>query len=144
MKNQMKQQTLSVLSAAFLVIAVSAQSSSQDIANGNMPMHMDVNAMDTNHDGMISKEEFAAYGEKIWKAISHGKPTVPVDAASIDFATGNMAMNAQDMDTDHDGTISHAEFMAYGSKAFDKVKNPKGMLTLQDTTKYFSTGNMKQ
>jgi hypothetical protein len=47
------------------------------------------------------------------------------------------------MDTDHDGTITHKEFMTYGANAFDKVKNPKGQLSLSDTTKYFSTGNMK-
>jgi hypothetical protein len=117
------------------------QTPSQDIARGNMPMHMDVNAIDANHDGLISKEEFAAYGEKIWQVISRGKPTVAVSTAAIDFATGNMAMNAQEMDSDHDGSISHEEFVAYGSKAFDSVKNPKGMLTLSDTTRYFSTGN---
>jgi EF hand len=141
--NQLKKLTLTVASAILIIGYASGRAPAQDIANGNMPMHMDVNAMDTNHDGMISKEEFAAYGEKIWAAISHGKPTVPVNTAAVDFATGNMAMNAQDMDADHDGTISHEEFMAYGAKSFDKVKNPHGLLTLSDTTKYFSTGNMK-
>jgi hypothetical protein len=139
----MNKMVLSISSACLLAGVVSTQTRAQDIARGNMPMHMDVNAMDTNHDGMISKEEFAAYGEKIWQAISKGKPTVPVDTAATDFATGNMAMKAQDMDTDHDGSISHEEFMTYGSNAFDKVKNPKGMLTKPDTTKYFSTGNMQ-
>ena len=139
----MNQLKLAMSSGLLLIGAVSAQTQAQDIARGNMPMHMDVNAMDANHDGMISKEEFAAYGEKIWKVISRGKATVPVDTAATDFATGNMAMNAQEMDVDHDGTISHEEFISYASTAFDKVKNPKGLLTKPDTTKYFSTGNMK-
>ena len=139
----MKRLRLTIVNAILITAYASAQAPAQDFANGNMPMHMDVNAMDTNHDGMISKEEFAAYGEKIWIAISHGKPTVPVNTAAVDFATGNMAMNAQDMDADHDGTITHEEFMTYGAKAFDKVKNTRGLLTLSDTTKYFSTGNMK-
>ena len=134
---------LAISSALLVLGSGSVQIQAQDIARGNMPMHMDVNAMDANHDGMISKEEFAAYGEKIWKAISRGKPTVPVDTAATDFATGNMAMNAQEMDVDHDGTISHEEFITYASTAFDKVKNPKGLLTKPDATKYFSTGNMK-
>jgi hypothetical protein len=137
----MKRLTLISMGAVLMAAPAFSQAPSQDIARGNMPMHMDVNAMDANHDGMISKEEFAAYGEKIWQVISRGKPTVAVSTAAIDFATGNMAMNAQDMDTDHDGSISHEEFIAYGSKAFDSVKNPKGMLTLSDTTRYFSTGN---
>ena len=139
----MKYWIVPIMSASFIASFASAQTPAQDIARGNMPMHMDVNAMDSNHDGMITKEEFSAYGEKIWKAISHGKSTVPVDTAAADFATGNMAMKAQDMDVDHDGSISHDEFINYGSAAFDKVKNPGGMLTLADTTKYFATGNMK-
>jgi hypothetical protein len=137
----MKRLMLMTMGMALIMGPAFAQTSSQDIARGNMPMHMDVNAMDANHDGLISKEEFAAYGEKIWQVISRGKPTVPVSTAAIDFATGNMAMNAEEMDSDHDGSISHEEFIAYGSKAFDSVKNPKGMLTLSDTTRYFSTGN---
>jgi EF hand len=129
------------VSTVLLSGLTSAQTPSQDIARGNMPLRMDVNAMDTNHDGMISKEEFAAYGETIWTIISRGKSTVAVDTAATDFATANMAMKAQDMDTDHDGTIPHEEFITYGSKAFDKVKAPSGMLTLAETTKNFSTGN---
>jgi hypothetical protein len=139
----MKQPMLSILSALFLVTAASAQTPSQDIARGNMPLNMDVNEMDINHDGIITKEEFAAYGEKIWKRISHGKQTVPVDTAAIDFATGNMGMKVEEMDTDHDGTISHKEFMDYEARAFDKAASPTKTLTLADTTKYFATGNKK-
>jgi EF hand len=137
----MKQPMFWILGAMFLVTLASAQTPSPDIARGNMPLNMDVNEMDTNRDGMISKEEFAAYGEKIWKRISHGKTTVPVRTAAVDFATGNMGMKVEEMDTDHDGTISHEEFMDYGSQAFDKVANPRKLLTLADTTKYFATGN---
>jgi Ca2+-binding EF-hand superfamily protein len=113
----------------------------QDLATGDKPLVMDVAEMDMNHDGMISRDEFAAYGEKIWKAISHGAETVRVEAAGTDFATGNMSMKVLDMDTDHDGTISHAEFMEYGARAFDKVKDARGGLTLRDTESYFASGN---
>lgn len=129
--------------AVSLTVAASIDAHAQNIATGNMPMTMDVEAMDTNRDGMISKAEFAAYGEKIWQSISHGKPTVPVNTAATDFATGNMAMNAEEMDTDHDGSISHSEFVTYSAAAFDKVQNPEGKLTISDTTKYFATGNKK-
>jgi hypothetical protein len=139
----MKQLTSVVSILALSIGTALAQAQSHDVATGNMPLHMDVNVMDANHDGVISKEEFRAYGEKIWKVISHGAPTVRDDSAATDFATGHMAMNVQEMDTDHDGTISHEEFIAYGSSAFDKVKDKNGMLTLTDTTRYFATGNMK-
>ncbi len=124
----------------FIAGAGTAFAQSNDIATGNM--HMDVKAMDTNGDHMISRAEFSAYGEKMWRIMSKGKATVPVHDAAQDFATGNMPFSAEEMDTDHDGSVSKAEFMTYGGKQFDKVKDPKGMLTVEDDTKYFSTGNM--
>ena len=126
--------------AVIVFICASGASPAQNIANGNHPLNMDVNEMDANHDGMITKEEFAAYGEKIWALISHGASKVRVETASTDFATGNMSMKVNEMDTNHDGFITHAEFMAYGAHAFDKVKSPKGDLSLQDATKYFASG----
>jgi hypothetical protein len=129
-----------ILSVTFL-LGASCAAQAQNIANGNKPLNLDVNVMDANHDGMITKEEFAAYGEKIWKQISHGKSKVSVDSASTDFATGNMSMKVNDMDANHDGFITHDEFIAYGSKMFDSVKSPKGDLSTADATKYFASGN---
>jgi chitinase len=34
---------------------------------------MDVNAMDTNHDGMISKKEFMKYHENMWAKMKKNK-----------------------------------------------------------------------
>jgi hypothetical protein len=131
-----------VISALLLGSGAATTGRAQEFATGNKPLNMDVDAMDTNHDGIISKDEFAAYGEKVWTAISHGAPTVRVDDAGTAFATGNMTMKVEEMDTNHDGFISRSEFMAYGSRAFDKVKDQHGNLTLQDATKYFASGNL--
>ncbi len=131
--------TLIALASSLAFISF-AQAQSNDFATGNM--HMDVKAMDTNGDQMISREEFAAYGEKMWKIMSKGKATIPVGDAAQDFATGNMPFVAKDMDTDHDGTISKAEFLKYGGKQFDRVKDANGMLSIADATKYFAQGNM--
>ena len=131
---------LTIALASMIAGAGTALAQSSDFATGNM--HMDVKAMDTNHDQMISRKEFAAYGEKMWRIMSKGKSSVPVHDAAQDFATGNMPFSAEDMDTDHDGSVSKAEFMAYGGKQFDKVKDANGMLSVADATKYFSTGNM--
>jgi uncharacterized membrane protein len=36
-------------------------------------MMMDMNAMDTNHDGMISKQEFMKFHEKMWAKMKKNK-----------------------------------------------------------------------
>lgn len=134
---------MAAITSVVVLLGAVGTAQSQNIANGNRPLNMDVNEMDANHDGMITKDEFGAYGEKIWKLISHGKDKVSVDSASTDFATGNMSMKVNDMDANHDGFITHDEFMAYGAKMFDKMKSPKGDMTTSDATKYFASGNMK-
>lgn len=128
---------------ALCLIACASTSSAQNIANGNRPLNMDVNEMDANHDGMVTKAEFGVYGEKIWALISHGASKVPVETASTDFATGNMSLNVNQMDANRDGFITHDEFIAYCSREFDKVKSPKGDLSLTDVTKYFASGGRK-
>jgi EF hand len=139
----MKMLTLSIIGVLSFGHVAFAQDPAQNIARGTQPLNVDVNEMDANHDGVITKDEFAAYGEKIWKVISRGKATVPVDTAATDFATGNMSMKVHEMDTNHDGVITHEEFINYGSKYFDKAQKPAGPLTLADATKYFATGNKK-
>ena len=123
-----------------LAFAAGAGAQSSDFATGNM--HFDAAAMDANGDHMISKDEFMQYGEKMWGMMSKGAPTVAVREAAQDFARGNMRFSAKMMDADHDGTISKEEFMAYGERKFDKMKDKSGMMSAADATKYFSRGNM--
>ena len=129
-----------ILSTAALAICGGAHAQSNDFASGNM--HFDANDIDTNGDHMITKDEFMAYGNKMWGMMSKGADTMSVSDAATDFARGNMRASAKAMDTDHDGMISKDEFMAYEGKRFDKYKNAGGMVSVADATKYFARGNM--
>ena len=128
------------LTIATLVFAAGARAQSNDFATGNM--HFSAAKMDVNGDHMISKGEFMQYGEKMWSMMSKGAATVSVHDAAEDFARGNMRFSAKVMDADHDGTISKEEFMAYGEKRFDMLKDKSGMMTSADATKYFARGNL--
>ena len=129
-----------ILAATALATAAGAHAQSSDVASGNM--HFDAKDMDTNGDHMITKDEFMAYGTKMWGMMSKGADAISVSDAAVDFARGNMRASAKAMDTDHDGKISKDEFMAYEGKRFDKVKNADGMVSVTDATKYFARGNM--
>jgi Ca2+-binding EF-hand superfamily protein len=128
--------------AALLGVSSVFAADPSDFARGNM-MRFDVAEMDANHDGMISKDEFMAYGETMWGRMSGGKDSVSVADAGKDFASGNMNFNAKAMDTDHDGTISKDEFMKYGEAKWNKMDSAgKGMMSVADASKDFSRGNM--
>jgi Ca2+-binding EF-hand superfamily protein len=130
-----------MLSALLLLVAAGAQAqTSNAFATGNS-MHFDAKAMDTNGDKMISKDEMMAYAEKMWNAMADGKDTVRISQAAKDFATGGVAFNARSIDTDHDGTISKEEFLAYVEHKFDKMKHADAMISEQDAAKAFSRGN---
>jgi Ca2+-binding EF-hand superfamily protein len=128
-------------SVAFLLLASGAQAQTgNSFATGNS-MHFDVKAMDTNGDGMITKEEMMAYAEKMWEMMANGKDTIRISRATKDFATGGLAFNARAMDTDHDGSISKQEFLTYAEHKFDKVVHPNGMISVQEAAKAFARGN---
>ena len=128
------------LAAMALAFGAGAHAQSNDFATGNM--HFDAAAIDLNGDHMISKDEFMQFGEKMWSMMSKGAATITVHDAAQDFARGNMRFSAKVMDADHDGTISKEEFMAYGEKKFDLMKDKSGLMTTADATKYFARGNL--
>jgi hypothetical protein len=110
--------------------------------------------MDTNGDGMVSKDEWIAFQERAFAMLDKNK-TGTVDAKEFISAGGDMASFAtggyarglrtqamlHKIDTDGDGTVSHDEFIAYQTKIFDMMDTStthKGMLGKQEIM--FATG----
>jgi hypothetical protein len=110
--------------------------------------------IDTNGDGMISKDEWIAYQEKVFAMLDRNK-SGKLDAKTFissdggdlaTFATGGYARGLRTeammhkIDTDGDGSISHDEYMAYQLKIFDMMDTSaahKGMIGSQEM---FATG----
>ena len=124
--------------AALLLLAGGAYAQNE-FATGHM--HFDAKDMDTNGDNMITRDEMMNYCEKMWDSMAKGKDTIRISVAAKDFATGGLAFNAQAMDTDHDGTVSKEEFLAYAGRKFDKMKKTDGMVPVADAAKAFARGN---
>jgi Ca2+-binding EF-hand superfamily protein len=110
--------------------------------------------IDTNGDGMISKDEWIAYQEKVFAMLDKNKTGTldakifidPSGGDLVTFATGGYArgLRTKEMmhkiDSDADGTISHDEYMAYQLKVFEMMDTStthKGMLGPQEM---FATG----
>jgi hypothetical protein len=129
----------SLIAGVLLLQAGAAFAQSNEFATGNM--HFDAKDMDTNGDHMITREEMVAYAEKQWDMMAKGTDTIPIAAAAKDFATGGVNFKARTIDTDHDGTISKAEFVAYAGKKFDSMKKTDNMVSVQDMARAISRGN---
>jgi hypothetical protein len=111
--------------------------------------------MDTNGDGMVSKDEWLAFQEKVFAMLDKdksgkvdSKEFISTDGGEIaSFATGGYARGLRTksmmhkIDTDADGTVSHDEFIAYETKVFDMMDTSsthKGMLGKEEIM--FATG----
>ncbi len=92
---------------------------------------------------MISKEAMTAYGEKMWQMMSMGAATIPDQDANRAFERGNLQFDASGMDTDHDGSASHDEFMAFAGGRFDKARGTHSMISESDASMYFARGNTR-
>jgi hypothetical protein len=132
-----KTRLISAVVAALIAGGAYAQSNS--FATGNM--HFDAKDMDTDGDQMISREEMMQYNDKMWEMMANGKDSIPVAVAAKDFASGGVKYNAREIDTDHDGSITKAEFEAYSAKKFDKMKNSDGKVSVTDMAKAFARGH---
>jgi hypothetical protein len=129
----------SLIAGVLLLQAGAALAQSNEFATGNM--HFDAKDMDMNGDHMITREEMVAYAEKQWDMMAQGKDTIPIAVATKDFATGGVNFKAHAIDTDHDGTISKAEFVAYAGKKFDSMKKTDNMVSVDDMARAISRGN---
>ena len=111
--------------------------------------------MDTNGDGMVSKDEWLTFQEKVFAMLDKdksgkvdSKEFISADGGEIaSFATGGYARGLRTkammhkIDADADGTVSHDEFIAYESKVFDMMDTStthKGMLGKEEIM--FATG----
>ena len=65
---------LSILLGAAFVSAAASVAAADDMKQGKgMAMGMDMKMMDTNKDGMISKEEFMKHHEAMWEKMKKNK-----------------------------------------------------------------------
>ena len=128
-----------IIAGAALLLAGGAFAQSNNFATGNM--HFDAKDMDTNGDHMITRDEMIAYAEKQWDMMAQGKDTIPIAAAAKDFATGGVNFKARAIDTDHDGSISKAEFVAFAGKKFDSMKKTDNMVSVGDMARSIARGN---
>jgi hypothetical protein len=128
-----------LISAASLLLAGGAYAQSNEFATGNM--HFDAKDMDTNGDHMITREEMKAYAEKTWDMMAQGKDSIPIGVATKDFASGGVNFKARAIDTDHDGSISKAEFLAYTDKKFMGMKKTDNMVSVDDMAHAIARGN---
>lgn len=104
--------------------------------------------IDTDGDGMVSRQEWLAFQEKVFSMLDKDKEGsidarefMSKDAGLASFATGGYARGLQTaeemhkIDANGDGKVTHDEFIAYQNKVFDAMDTSsthKGQLGAQE------------
>jgi hypothetical protein len=124
------------LSASLSFTTLSIASDMAEFATGGYARGVQtetmMNNIDTNHDGRISKSEWLAYQERVWKALDKDASGVVNETQFLtpsvsmtSFATGGYARGLQTpemmrkIDKDGDGTVSHDEYIVDQAALFD-------------------------
>jgi len=100
-------------------------------------MHFSAKAMDTDNDGMISKDEFMKYHSDMWDQMTKdSNGSMSTSDARTAFARGGMHVNTKAMDADHSGTITKDEFMSYEATHWNLLpKDASGQISVADLEK---------
>lgn len=109
--------------------------------------------MDTNHDGMISREEWSAFQDKVFAMLDKNKDGkvdeteyVRANPELVSFATGGYASGllTHDMfkkiDANGDGVITRDEFINYQLKIFDAMDTNTAHKGMLGAGEFFATG----
>jgi hypothetical protein len=156
-----------ILMACALTLTYSAASLADDMVSfatggyaSGLRSEKLMHKMDTNGDGMVSKDEWIAYQEKVFAMLDKNKSGKldakafidPTGGELVSFATGGFARGLRTkammhkIDTDGDGTISHDEYIGYQSKVFDMMDTStthKGMIG-KDEVMFATGGNNRR
>jgi hypothetical protein len=115
--------------------------------------------IDTDGDGTISRTEWDAYQEQVFKALDthkRGRLNAAIFASRTEvrlgtsLATGGYARGlasaelARKIDADGDGWISHEEWMTYQGKIFDLMNTSLAHRDVLGDEEMFATGGLKQ
>jgi len=115
--------------------------------------------IDTDGDGTISRTEWDAYQEKVFKALDthkRGRLNTAIFASRTEvrlgtsLATGGYARGlasaelAHKIDTDGDGWISHEEWMTYQGKIFDLMNTSLAHRDVLGDEEMFATGGLER
>ena len=121
-------------------------------ASGLRTMAM-MHKIDTNRDRMISRDEWLSFQNKVFAMLdkNHAGKIDETEymrgsPALASFATGGYASGLltremfNKIDADHDGTISHDEFIDYQLKVFDMMDTSRAHKGMLGPAEFFATG----
>jgi hypothetical protein len=82
-----------------------------------------------------------AYAQKTWYMLADGKNTLQFGFGFMFLARGGVNYQARAVDTDHDGTISKDEYVAYATRKFEGMKKTDNMVSVDEMARAFARGN---